>query len=128
MENTLFLSQLFGVLFAVVGLSLLFNQRAFDKVLKDFTESAGLYYMSGVAALLAGTAIVLVHNMWETPQEVLVSLLGWAAIFKGVIRVFLPEWGRKTMKKMVKSEATWYLLSLGVFTLGVAFLYFGFMA
>jgi hypothetical protein len=52
--------------------------------------SAHLVYLNGTLLFVAGLAIVRVHNRWTGGWPVLVTLVGWLAIFGGLIRMIAP--------------------------------------
>jgi uncharacterized membrane protein YhaH (DUF805 family) len=55
------------------------------------TNIAPLIYLNGVLLFVAGLAIVRVHNRWTRGWPVIVTLMGWVAIFGGLFRMFAPE-------------------------------------
>jgi hypothetical protein len=52
------------------------------------TQIAPLVYLSGTLLFVAGLAIVRVHNLWTGNWTVLVTLIGWFAMFGGLFRMF----------------------------------------
>ena len=51
-----------------------------------------LLLMSGVIALVAGLAIILGHNVWSGGVlPVVVTLVGWLSLVKGLFILFLPS-------------------------------------
>ena len=50
-----------------------------------------LVYLNGVLLFVAGLAIVRTHNVWTRGWPVLVTLLGWAALGGGLLRMFAPR-------------------------------------
>jgi hypothetical protein len=55
------------------------------------TNIAPLIYLNGVLLFVAGLSIVRVHNRWTRGWPVIVTLVGWVAIFGGLFRMFAPE-------------------------------------
>ena len=52
------------------------------------TQIAPVVYLSGTLLLGAGLAIVRAHNLWMCDWTMLVTLIGWFAIFGGLFRMF----------------------------------------
>lgn len=48
-------------------------------------------YLSGALFLLAGIFLVRSHNVWLAGWPVLITILGWSAIFLGLARMFTAE-------------------------------------
>jgi hypothetical protein len=55
------------------------------------TQIAPVVYLSGTLLFVAGLAIVRVHNCWIGDWTVLVTLIGWFAIFGGLFRMFATK-------------------------------------
>ncbi|MCX6808012.1 MAG: hypothetical protein NTZ80_04450, partial [Patescibacteria group bacterium] len=88
-EVTQFLAQLSGPVFLVVGLALLVNVSAFLKVAADAEKDDLENYLASIMLMVAGLAIVLYHNVWTDAPEVIISLLGWACLIKGIFWILL---------------------------------------
>jgi uncharacterized membrane protein HdeD (DUF308 family) len=52
----------------------------------------GLIFVSGILLLVAGLAIVRVHNVWSGGWRVVVTVLGRLAVISGILRMLLPFW------------------------------------
>ena len=50
-----------------------------------------LFYLSGLLSLLAGLAIINLHNTWYADWRVIITVLGWLMTIGGIIRVVLPQ-------------------------------------
>jgi hypothetical protein len=48
-------------------------------------------FSSGILSLLAGIAIVRVHNVWSGGWQIIITVLGWLAIVGGLVRMWFPE-------------------------------------
>lgn len=125
METSVLIARLLAAIYISIGVGVLINSSyyrdAFDKMMKD----SSLYYMGGFMALTMGVLIVSFHNHWVQSWEVVITILGWAAVVKGVFLFIAPKqmmsWGRVWLKNMP-------LLGVIVLLLGLFFGYFGFIA
>lgn len=104
MNASIFLAQLIGPLFLLVGIGVLLNRSYYRKMMGDFLGNSALYYFSGVLALVVGIAIVQFHNIWELRWPVVITVVGWLSILKGVVRVLLPERGTAYASQIVDSD------------------------
>lgn len=125
MDSSMFLAQLFGLLYFVMGIGMLTNQAQFKKVFTDMTTSATFQYLCGMIAVVSGFAIVTFHNIWVRDWVVLVTLMGWASLIKGVLLLVAPG--------MIVSKAKFWmnrmqLCAVCVLILGLVLGYFGFIA
>jgi len=64
---------------------MLASKRRTLKTLDEMARNGPWMLFSGMAATVAGLAIVLTHNVWigDTPTPV-VTLVGWGALLKGL--------------------------------------------
>jgi hypothetical protein len=126
-STTIFLAQLLGISYGVVGLALLFNYDSFEKVIKDLFKNKGLTWLAGLLTLVAGAAMVLHHNIWEGNWvTILVTVFAWAALLKGVFYVIVPEFMEKWAKAVLKLGWLQYG-SVVVIALSLCFIYAGFL-
>jgi hypothetical protein len=55
-------------------------------------HSPSLMWVLSVITLIIGLAMVLAHNVWSGGAlAVVVTLVGWAALIKGLLFLFLPS-------------------------------------
>lgn len=90
-ETTLYLAQLVGPIYLVLGLGLLVGGKYYAKVYDNLGKDVMAYLLAGMASMAIGLAMVLAHNLWGTLLEILVSLFGWAALVKGVLILLVPK-------------------------------------
>jgi hypothetical protein len=72
-------------------------------------------FLEGFLLLNFGAIIVAFHNVWHGPALVL-TLIGWAQILKGVGRFVVPQAALRVMQRMTPERA-WYFQVGGVFAL-----------
>ena len=91
MDTSIFLAKLIGPILAVIGLGLLINRAGYQAVAEEVVKSRVQLWLSGVLALTAGLAIVLSHNEWDLSWEVIITIIGWLAILRGLLRLLIPQ-------------------------------------
>ena len=90
MSRTQFLARLFGPFFLVLAAAFAVNWPALAAAFDDLVRSAAFLIVSGMMILAAGLAVVLTHSLWRGPTAILVTLLGWASVLKGVFLLCAP--------------------------------------
>ena len=85
------LFQIIGICYLVVGVGLLINTKYYKKMLKDFTESKSVLFLSGILSLIAGYFIVVNYNNWVWDWSIIITLVGWGALIKGIILLIMPK-------------------------------------
>ncbi len=91
MAHSKLIAGLIGPLLAAIGVAMLINRNLFPAMIAEFAHNTGLIFLSGLLVLLAGLAIVRVHNVWTGGWRILVTVLGWLAIVSGLARMWFPQ-------------------------------------
>ena len=68
-----------------------------------------MLYFFGIFALIIGLLVVLSHNVWEADYRVVITIIGWLALIKGIAYLTLP-WG--WFKSIVNwaNKTGWYVV------------------
>ena len=125
MDVSIFLAKLLGIYLVIAGLAYFFRREFFRAVISDFYNSPALIAIASVMNLLIGLLIVLNHNIWDFSWKVIVTIIGYINLTKGIMNLFAPEIGRKLSIKFVEKDMFVYagVISLA---LGVYLIYHGF--
>ncbi|OWV99802.1 hypothetical protein [Rhizobium sp. R693] len=91
MERSLFLARLLGPTFLAVALGMLVNLSMYETIIAEGLHAGILLYLSGFLSLLAGLAIVNLHNRWQMDWRVVITVLGWLMTIGGTVRIVLPQ-------------------------------------
>src|SRR5215472_8608736 len=81
---------LVGPTFMALGGMVLLNQNEVWVFVHDATAGPLIVMLSGILVLVAGLAILRVHNLWVKGWPVVVTLVGWAGVVSGVARMLFP--------------------------------------
>ena len=90
-QNAVLIARLVGPLFAVIGLGVLLNASFYEGAIVEAVHSPTLVYMSGVASLLGGLAILNAYRAWTASWHVLVTIIGWLCVIGGIVRIVLQN-------------------------------------
>ena len=123
MDRSLFLARLIGPTFAAIALGMLINLGMYETMIAEALHPGILFYMSGLLSLLAGLAIINLHNTWGADWRVIVTVLGWLMTVGGVIRIVAPQVAIAIGSTFYSGRASTIVAALIVGTLG-AFLSF----
>jgi uncharacterized protein YjeT (DUF2065 family) len=125
MDVSIFLAKIMGIYLVIVGLAYFFRRDFFRAVITDFYNSPALIALASIINLVIGLLVVLNHNIWEFSWKVVITILGYVSVLKGIMNLFAPEVGRRVSIKIVEKD--WFVYS-GVISLalGVYLLYQGF--
>ena len=91
MDRSIFLARLLGPTFAAIAFGILINLGMYESMIAEALHPGILFYLSGLLSLLAGLAIINLHNTWYADWRVIITVLGWLMTIGGIIRVVLPQ-------------------------------------
>ena len=91
MDSVEFLEQAAGIIYLVIGLSVLFQGKRLWIPMIDSMEKSGTAVLFGSYSLLIGIPYILYHNIWDSGFSILVTIFGWAAFIKGIVFLIYPR-------------------------------------
>ena len=91
MAHSKLIAGLIGPVMAAMGVAMLVNRELFPVIIDQISHDYGLIVLSGILSLLAGIAIVRVHNIWSGGWQVIVTVFGWLAVVGGLARMWMPQ-------------------------------------
>jgi uncharacterized protein YjeT (DUF2065 family) len=124
MELSNYLAELWGVSLVVVSLAILTKPKYLKKLFAEVENEATMFFW-GMVSLVIGLAMVLAYNVWLQNWQVIITILGWLSLIKGLAVLFFPEYTKKYAKKMENQQ--WLPIALVVLVfIGLVITYFGF--
>ena len=73
MDRSLFLARLMGPTFVAIALGMLINLGMYESMIAEALHTGIVFYLSGLLSLLAGLAIVNLHNVLCAEWRVIVT-------------------------------------------------------
>lgn len=125
---SLFIARIFGLCYLVLGTGLLLNRKNFKRVMDDFINSAALLFLGGLVALAIGVLIVLKHNIWVADWRVIITIIGWLGLAKGVWIIVFPQTVYVVMQAYKKNENLFVIHSVAALIFGAVLAFFGFFS
>ena len=126
METSLFLAKAIGVCFVIFGLSLIIAKSTYQQIIKDLIDHPASIMLAGTINLVIGILIVVTHNVWVADWTVLITVIGWLILIRGIFWTTFPGILLKFLPKVFESDKPIYISSIVVFILGIVLCYFGF--
>ena len=127
METTLFLARFMGMFSTIAALSMFFERKMLLSILDQTAKNRALLYLIGVAEVVGGLLIVLKHQVWSLDLPIIVTLLGWLLLIEGIIYLFLPVKGARSIFKWLHDRQAYYLVALCYLLVGIYLAYSGFL-
>src|SRR5262249_13613023 len=123
MDRSIFLARLLGPTFVAIALGMLINLGIYESMIAEALHPGILFYLSGLLSLLAGLAIINLHNTWRKDWRVIITVLGWLMTIGGIVRIVVPQIAVAIGSTVYSGRAPTVVAALIVGTLG-AFLSF----
>ena len=124
MELSILVAKILAITYIATGISALSGKITYARLAEDFERSPGLTFTTGFFTLVFGMVLVTYHNIWVSDWTVLVTLVGWLSVLKGVVLMTCPQAALKLKKSWYKNTRAWGLFMLAF---GALFGYFGFI-
>lgn len=118
--------QIISIVYIAVGIGIFINPGFYKKLFEDFIENAAVLYLGGITALVVGYLILAFHNTWTMDMSVIITIVGWLALIKGVVILIQPKIIITLSKAMVQKENILKIEAIAVIILGLAFAFLGF--
>jgi len=100
-ETTLFLAQIMGPTFAVMGLAMLLHRDYYNEVFKKSMEPNLAYLMTTMAMIVIGVVLVTKHFLWGSLAEIIISFISLAILIKAVCLALVPTALNDFIKKFM---------------------------
>lgn len=124
MDLSVFVAKVLALTYISAGIAAMTGKVAFGKLVEDFERSPGLTFVSGFFTLVLGMILVHFHNIWAADWTVLITIVGWLSLFKGIRLMAFPQ-SMSFFRNWYKNTKTWGMVMIAF---GVLFAYFGFFA
>ena len=94
MTASRYIARLMGPVLLAIGIGmvvgLLTEGDGYPALMKELVGSRALIFLAALLTLVTGLAIVNVHNLWVPDWRLLVTVLGWLFIIRGVFGLVFP--------------------------------------
>ena len=124
MALSLFLARFLGIILIIHCLAIIKNRKNIAGIAQHFNPA--LIFISGFVSVILGTFLVLAHNLWVADWRVIITLLAWLILIKGILRLFFPEkimgWAARFANQRTILIASGIFLIIGTYLLRMSFI------
>ena len=126
--RTTSLSRLIGLYCILVSLYMVTHKQVTVEIVTAFVHAQSALFAVGLTTVTIGLAMILGHNIWSGGAlPVVVTLVGWVALMKGLLCLFLsPEAATEFFLGWGRYEQLFFLYVSISLLLGVYLTYGGF--
>jgi len=125
METSILIAKIIGLIYVAFGVGLLLNKSYYIKAINSLLEDSSYFIIGGLLAIIIGILIIEYHNIWSNDWTIIITIIGWIALFKGITLLAFPK-SFTLFKPLFNSDLFYKILAPFVIILGLIFIYFGF--
>lgn len=125
METTLLISKIIGLVYLSFGIGLIFNKKYYLETFTKLMSSSSYLILAGFLAITFGLLILEFHNIWDNSLAIVISVIGYVALIKGILILAFPR-SFSFFKVMFETEKMYVILGPLVLLFGILFSYLGF--
>jgi hypothetical protein len=121
MDVSIFLARFLGSFFVIFGMLFIITRQLGKTI--EMTDDKSFVISTGYITLLMGLVTVILHNVWVADWRVVVTLLGWFTLIKGIMKIGFPEKIHEQAQRFKKKQAisTVVLTVLGAWLIWMSF-------
>ncbi len=113
--------------FAVIATIVALRAPNMATLLAQFTATEVWPWVTGAFILMGGIAIVAFHQRWRSPAAVIVSVLGWLLVARGVVLLAFPAAFASLANRMIGAVGAWQATYIIMALIGLYLSYVGWM-
>ena len=126
METSIFLAKVIGLFGAISTLAIIFRYKIHLEMEGNAAKSPSMIHLSGFLFLMLGILLTVSHQVWTMDWRVVVTILGWLILVKGVMRILFPDTVKNIIEKK-KSDKRFLLAEVVTFIISIYLIYQGFI-
>ena len=125
METSLLIAKIIGFIYLSFGVGILLNGQYYRKEIPKLLENTTYLIFGGFLAIIFGVLIIENHNYWVKNWTVLITIIGWVALIKGILLLAFPT-VISSFKSFFTFPKIYPVLGIFIFIFGLLFTYFGY--
>jgi hypothetical protein len=121
MDISSFFAQLWGSFYIIFGLLFIITGQLGRTI--EMTDNKAFVISTGYISLLMGLVTVILHNIWAADWRIVITIIGWSTLIKGIMKIGFPEQIHKQAQRFKKKQifSAVFLIILGAWLLWMGF-------
>jgi len=126
METSIFMAKVIGLFGAISTLAIIIRYKFHLAMEENAAKNPTTIYLSGFVFLMLGILVTVSHQVWTWDWRVVITILGWLILLKGVMRTLFPDTVKKVIEKK-KDDKRFLLAEVVTFFISIYLIYRGFI-
>lgn len=127
MEQAVWLASIFGPMLIVISLWTLLRTQEIDRLWTSVKATPAAFYLGAILNLLIGFTILSLYNSWSPSLAVLVTILGYLQVIRGILALFCHDKMLKWSQKLISNRNFCYIAAIPL-VYGLLLFWLGFFA
>lgn len=123
--RTRMFSRVLGPFLVIVDVTAVARASDMQKLLSEFEANSLWTWVTGAFILLFGLIIVGAHQYWRGAAAIIVSVLGWLILLRGLLLLAFPKAFVSVANTMIGAQALWVTLCIAAALVGLYLTYLG---
>lgn len=122
-STTIFLAKFWGWYMVLFCVLLIANPKRVQQLFA-YLEDEKFLVTTSLLAIIVGLINILIHNIWEFDWTMIITIIGWISLIKGVIRFTFPKTALKAISSFNTKRMPIFLaliFFLGIYLLNQAY-------
>ena len=126
METSLFLARVIGLISVISTVVILVRYKQSLALEAEATHSPVLIHLSGFVFLILGVLLVVSHWVWTFDWRLVITIIGWLILLKGIGRILFP-WAVRRLIERKRGDRRFLIGEVSGLVAGLYLLYCGFI-
>lgn len=121
MDISIFFAKLWGSFYVIFGLLFIITGQLGKTI--EMTDNKAFVISTGYISLLMGLVTAILHNVWTVDWKIVITILAWSTLIKGILKIGFPELIHKQAQRFRKKQllSAIFMLFLGTWLLWMSF-------
>ena len=124
-HRTRMFARVLGPFLTIVAVTLALRAPDMRALLAEFTASQVWPWVTGAFILAGGITIVAFHQFWRGAAAVIVSILGWLMVARGILLLAFPDAFASLANRMIGATGAWTIAYIVMAVVGIYLTYVG---
>jgi hypothetical protein len=118
-------ARVLGPFLTIITVVALARAAGMRQMLSEFTASDVWPWVTGAFILAGGIAIVAFHQFWRGAAAIIISVLGWLLVVRGVLLMGFPGVFASVADRMIGATVAWAAAFVVMAVIGLYLTYVG---
>lgn len=102
LDISIIFARIWGLFYLIFGLLFIITKQLGRTI--ELTEDRKFTIATGYNTLIMGIITVAFHNIWVWDWRILITLLGWSTVLKGIHKIGFPDSINKQAQRFEKNQ------------------------